>query len=623
MLEQITSPEQIRSMDNRQLESLAAEIRQHLIETVAKNGGHLASNLGVVELTLALHAVFDTPKDKLVFDVGHQAYVHKLLTGRFERFDTLRKAGGISGFPRPSESDYDSFSVGHASTSISAALGIARARDLLGEQSSVVAVVGDGALTGGMCYEALNDAGQSRTPLIVVLNDNEMSISRNVGALSGYLTGLRQSNPYKAFKRALRSGLDRMPLFGKPLMRFLERVRNTLRSLLVDGQFFEALGFEYQGPIDGYDIDRLKRVLKRAKAANRPVLVHVITQKGKGYIPAESDPDSFHGIAPFLVENGQTIGKSTPSCGSLVADMLSDLADQDSRVVAVCAAMASGTGLDAFREKHKTRFFDVGIAEEHAITMAAGLASKGMKPYVAIYSTFMQRAYDQILMDVCLQNLPVTLLLDRAGLSGPDGATHQGVFDLSFLSSMPGMVVVAPRDRHEIARLIALSAHHDGPMAIRYPKDCADMGPNMTRTEPLSVGEWELLNEGKDVMILAVGAMVEVALNTAIELAGKRVQCGVVDARFIKPIDEALLLQVAQSTRLIVTLEQNSEIGGLGAMVLRSLSRMDIQIETMVLGVPDRFIEHGTIAEQLEDCALTPHQLAQRILERGRQRDAG
>ncbi len=616
LLENIHRPSDIRALSRADMGRLASEIRRELVHITSKNGGHLASNLGVVELKLALHAVFDCPRDALVFDVGHQAYVHKMLTGRFSRMDTLRQSGGLAGFPRREESEFDAFTVGHASTAISAALGMARARDLVGEDSAVVAIVGDGALTGGMCYEALNDAGQSETQLIVVLNDNEMSISPNVGALSGYLTGLRQSGPYRSVKRAVRSGLERVPHVGRPLIRLLSRLRDAVRSVFVDGQFFEALGFDYMGPIDGADTERMMRVLRRAKAMGKPVLVHVITQKGRGYSPAEDRPDEFHGVAPFYIESGLQKGQGAPQSGGLMAEKLAAMADADPRVVAVCAAMPGGTGLTAFQQRHGNRFFDVGIAEEHAVTMAAGLAAAGLRPYVCVYSTFMQRAFDQILMDVCLHNLPVTLLLDRAGLVGPDGATHQGVFDLSYLSPMPNLVIAAPRDRHEFERMLDLSLTLPGPMAIRYPKESCDMGPNMVQRGPLRAGEWELLNEGADAVILACGSMVELALAAAIELSGRGVECGVVDARFIKPLDDECLRRAAGKTDLIVTLEENSRVGGFGASVLLRLSELGIRADAMVLGVPDRFIEHGPVERQREEAGLLPTMIADTICER-------
>ena len=618
MLESIQSPEPLKRMSLKELNALAAEIREKLLQTVSLNGGHLASNLGVVELTIALHVVYDCPSDKLVFDVGHQAYAHKLLTGRGPRFDSLRKVGGIGGFPRIEESPFDAFTTGHASTALSAVLGMARARDLMGGTHQVVAVVGDGALTGGMCYEALNDAGQSKTAMVVVLNDNEMSISQNVGALSGHLTALRQSNPYRRFKSAVSVGLDKIPKVGRPILHSVERVRDSLKSLVIDDKFFGALGFEYQGPIDGHDIGRLVRVLRRARLSGRPVLVHVITKKGSGYEPAEDSPDVFHGVPPFDVVNGRIVKKSGMRNGQAMAAELAAIADGDIRVTAVTAAMPDGTGLTLFKKRHPERFFDVGIAEEHAVTMAAGLAISGMRPFVAIYSTFLQRAYDQLIVDVCLQKLPVTLLIDRAGLVGPDGATHQGAFDMAYLRSMPGMVVASPRDVRDLRRLIRLSLEHDGPMAIRYAQEADDMGPNMQENMPLEVGKWELLSAGEDAIILAVGRMVETALSAAIKLVGKGVRCGVIDARFIKPMDEAMLREAAKRHPLLVTLEDGAMMGGFGSAVLEKLAEFSIQTDVITLGIPDRFIEQDTFVGQMAECGLTPPQVVETILSRVR-----
>ncbi len=618
MLDTIQSPAQLKGMTLPELRALAAEIREKLLRTVSSNGGHLASNLGVVELTIALHVVYDCPEDKLVFDVGHQAYAHKLLTGRGPRFDTLRQSGGIAGFPRTDESPYDAFTTGHASTALSAALGMARARDLMGAKHHVAAVVGDGALTGGMCYEALNDAGMSKTAMVVVLNDNEMSISHNVGALSGHLTALRQSNPYRKLKHAVSVGLDKMPGVGRPILHGMERVRDSLKSLVIDDKFFGALGFEYQGPIDGHDLKRMIRVLRRAKEAQRPVLVHVVTKKGSGYEPAEESPDLFHGVPPFDVEGGHIVRKSGLKNGQVMAAELSALADSDIRVTAITAAMPDGTGLTHFKERHPDRFFDVGIAEEHAVTMAAGLAVSGMRPYVAIYSTFLQRAYDQMLVDVCLQKLPVTLMIDRAGLVGSDGATHQGAFDMAYLRSMPNMVVCSPRDVRDLRRLIRLSLAHDGPMAIRYAQQADDMGPNMQENEPLEVGRWELLSAGDDVMILAVGRMVETALNAAIKLVGKGVRCGVIDARFIKPMDEEMLREAARRHPLLVTLEDGVVMGGFGSAVLEKLASWGAETAVATLGIPDRFIEQDTAAGQMADCGLSVPQVVEGILARVR-----
>ena len=498
-------------------------MRAEIIGTVARHGGHLASNLGAVELTLALHYVFDCPEDKLVFDVGHQCYAHKMLTGRLQGLrDSLREEGGVSGFPRASESDCDAFTAGHASTAISAALGMARTRDVMGDDYHVVAVVGDGALTGGMCYEALNDAGQSETRMIVILNDNEMSISHNVGALSKYLTGLRQSRTYRALKRGVRRGLERIPGVGVPMFRFVEKFRDWLKTPFVDGKFFDALGFRYIGPLDGHDLKTLIRIFRRAKEEKGPQILHVVTTKGKGYVPAESHPDTYHGVAPFLVETGELRGEKRVSCGHVAAAELAALAENDIRICAVTAAMPTGTGMEAFGKAYPKRFYDVGIAEEHAVTMAAGMAASGMKPYVAVYSTFLQRAFDQIATDVCINALPVTFLVDRAGLVGADGVTHQGVFDLGYFSMLPNMVVAAPRDVRDLKRLIRLSAEYDGPMAIRYPRDGEDLGARLEAHKPLRVGEWELLSEGEDVVFLAVGRMVQSAMNACIELDAPR-----------------------------------------------------------------------------------------------------
>ena len=615
-LENIHDPSDIKKLNIKQLEQLAEELRAEIIKVVSDRGGHLASNLGVVELTLAMHYVFDAPADKLVFDVGHQCYAHKLLTGRFEGFQKLRNLGGVSGFPQMEESEYDAFTAGHASTAISAALGMARTRDIMKGDFSVVALVGDGALTGGMCYEALNDAGQSGTRMIVILNDNTMSISRNVGAMSNYLTRMRQSVTYRAVKRGIRRGLERIPHIGLPLFRFMEKFKNFLKSLFVDGKFFDALGFTYIGPIDGHDIKHLIRVLKRSRDSQEPVLIHAVTQKGRGYAPAENHPVQFHGVAPFLVESGEALKGGGISMGNIASKELVQLAENDIRICVISAAMTTGTGMDGFQQAHPERFFDVGIAEEHAVTMAAGMASQGMKPYVAIYSTFLQRAYDQIAMDVCRNSLPVTFLIDRAGLVGGDGATHQGVFDISYLRNIPNLVIASPRDVRDLKKLIALSADYDGPMAIRYPKDGEDLGPGIQAQRGFRIGEWELLSSGGDVMIFAVGRMVQFAMQASIELMGKGVSAGVVDARFIKPMDEKLLLAQAARAKMVVTVEENVLAGGFGEGVLEALSKAGYERPVMTLGAPDRFIGHASIDQQLEACGLSATRISRRILER-------
>ena len=613
---EITSPAQLKGLSAAELQTLAGEMRETIIRTVSENGGHLASNLGVVELTLAMHYVYDCPEDRFVFDVGHQSYVHKLLTGRYERFHTLRTRDGLSGFPDADESACDTFVAGHASTAISAALGMARTRDIMGGGGHVVALVGDGALTGGMCYEALNDAGQSETPLTVILNDNEMSIAPNVGALSRYLSHLRQSRGYLGFKRGVRRWLEKIPKIGTPIFRFIEKIRDALKSLFIGGQFFEALGFVYLGPIDGHDIRHMIRVLRRAKRDSRPVLVHVITQKGKGYRPAENHPDEFHGVAPFYVDSGLRRSKeAVPACGAIAARQLNELADSDIRISVITAAMPQGTGMAEFQERHPDRFFDVGIAEEHAVTMAAGMASAGMKPYVAIYSTFLQRGYDQILIDVCRCGLPVTFLIDRAGFVGADGRTHQGLYDLSYLRSIPGLIIAVPRDVRDLKKLIDLSAAVNAPMAIRYPRDGLDLGAGIAAGQPFKVGEWELINSGEDVMFFAVGPMVQLAMQTSIKLTGRGVQAGVVDARFVKPMDEKLLLESAMRTKLVVTLEENSVLGGLGEGIAHVLSECGVPVRTLILGAPDRYVSHARISEQRQECGLSVEEICERVTE--------
>lgn len=616
MLKDIHSGDDLRALGKGELTALAGEIRQTIIRTVSANGGHLSSNLGSVELTLALHRVLDLPRDKLVFDVGHQSYTHKLLTGRLEKFGTLRQKGGLAGFMRPDESPYDVCMTGHASSSISTALGLARARDIMGGSHRVVAVIGDGALTGGLSYEALNDAGQSGTRLTVVLNDNAMSISRNVGAMSAYLTNLRQSTPYRSVKRGIRSGLSHIPLAGRGILRTLERVRDAIRALFLEDRFFEALGFEYQGPIDGHNIGQMEKVLRRAADCPHPVLIHVVTKKGNGYAPAEEHPDRFHGVAPFFVSTGAGQEERAVENGRIMAAELVDMAQRDLRVCAVTAAMPEGTGLSDFAKACPDRFYDVGIAEAHAVSMAAGLALAGMRPYVAVYSTFLQRAFDQILTEVCLQNLPVTLLVDRAGLVGSDGATHQGAFDLMYLGNLPGMTLAAPRDQRDLRRLLRLSLSMEGPMAIRYPRDAFDMGPGMQEGGELKPGEWELLMDGHEVMILAVGRMVELALAVSIELNGKQLSCGVMDARFIKPMDEEKLFQVADRVALVVTLEEGNVQGGFGCAVMEKLAKAGTPVPLLPLGIPDRVIEQGSIEQQMEDAGLTCRQVSERIRER-------
>ena len=622
-MREIREPSELKSMSVKELNALADELRDEIIRTVSEHGGHLASNLGMVELTLALHYVFDAPEDKIVFDVGHQAYAHKLLTGRLQGFHELRSRGGVSGFPQSDESEYDSFAAGHASTAISAALGMARTRDIMRGDNQVIAVVGDGALTGGMCYEALNDAGQSNTRLIVVLNDNEMSISPNVGAMSRYLTHLRQSKSYCALKRGIRRWLSCIPMIGLPIFRFITKLRDMLKALLVDGKFFSALGFEYIGPIDGHDLKHLIRVLRRTKDAEGPVLVHVVTQKGRGYQPAENHPDQYHGVAPFFIESGESKkAGSRVSCGRIAARQLAEMAETDIRICTITAAMPTGTGMEEFGKAHPDRFFDVGIAEEHAVTMAGGMAASGMKPYVAVYSTFLERGYDQMLIDICRNSLPVTFLIDRAGLVGADGATHQGVYDLSYLRHMPNMIIAAPRDVRDLKKLVRLSADVNEPMAIRYPKDVEDLGPAIQSQNEFRVGEWELISGGEDAMIFAVGRMVQTAMQASIELMGKGMSVGVVDARFVKPMDEKLLLEQSRKVKLVVTVEENTVVGGFGEGVMRLLKENNVETDVLTLGVPDRFIGHGTVSQQMIECGLDSFGVSRSVLKRWTERKA-
>ncbi len=617
MLKELKNPEQLKKMDIRQLEQLAQEIREELIRTVSENGGHLASNLGIVELTIALHYVFNCPEDKIVFDVGHQSYVHKLITGRADEFHTLRQQGGISGFPSTEESEYDTFVAGHASSAISAALGMARTRAIMHADNRVIAVVGDGALTGGMCYEALNDAGQSETPLIVILNDNEMSISKNVGALSRYLNGLRQSKGYRGLKRGIRRALERIPHVGVKLFRFIEKLRDMIKSLFIDGKFFEALGFVYIGPIDGHDLKHMIRILRRAKDDKRPLLIHMVTQKGRGYQPAENHPDAFHGVAPFYIESGRSRPRDhETSSGKLIAHQLSDIADQDIRISVISAAMVAGTGMEEFQRRHPDRFFDVGIAEEHAATMAAGMASSGMKPYVALYSSFLQRCYDQIMIDVCRNNLPVTFLIDHAGFVGADGKTHQGLYDISFLRSIPNIVIAAPRDVRDLKKMIDMSVDMQQPMAIRYPKAGLDLGPGMATQTDLAPGKWELLSDGSDVMIFAEGPMVQIAMQTAVELNGKRISVGVIDARFLKPMDREMAVQYGKRVRLIVSLEENTVCGGLGEGIAHILVQNDVHTDMLILGAQDCFVSHARVSQQRAACGMSVDAICDCIQEK-------
>lgn len=612
LLKGINSLESLKNLDIKQLNLLASEIREFLVEKVSKTGGHLASNLGIVELTLAIHKVFDSPRDKIVWDVGHQSYVHKIVTGRKDRFETLRKLGGISGFPKTSESIHDCFNTGHSSTSISAALGLARARDIKKENYSVIAVIGDGALTGGMAFEALNDAGRSPNDLIVVLNDNEMSIARNVGGLSSYLSKIRTEPFYFKVKEDIDLILNKIPAIGKSATKVLDVAKGTIKYAIMPGMIFEELGFKYIGPIDGHNLNELIKVFSRARLFKGPVLIHVYTQKGKGYTYAEESPRRFHGISPFKVETGELVNKKGLTYSKVFRKRIVEIAERDKDIVAITAAMPHGTGLDLFAEKFKDRFFDVGIAEQHAVTMAAGMARNGLKPVVAIYSSFLQRAYDQILHDVALQNLNVVFAIDRAGIVGEDGETHQGIYDISFLSHIPNMTIMAPCDYSEFNMMLEFAfSQNKGPIAIRYPRGS---GPeSLTEARPIVRGKGVKIIEGSDVTIVAIGDMVEVSLEAAELLRDWGIDAEVINARFVKPLDEEEIINSAKKTGKVATVESNTILGGFGSKVLKVINDRRIHAEVKIFGFPDWPICHGSKNELFERYGLDSQSLAYNI----------
>lgn len=600
LLSQIDCPSQLKNLTIPQLQQLAEEIRKKIICTVSENGGHLAPNLGVVELTIALHYVFDTAADRIIWDVGHQAYTHKLLTGRRSQFHTLRQYQGISGFPKRSESKFDAFGTGHSGTSISAALGISIAKDLKKSPHRAIAVIGDGSMTGGMAFEALNHAGDVNKNLIVVLNDNEMSISPNVGALSSFLSRKLSNKTLINLKKDVENFLKSIPGLGPNIIQILKRSEDSLMTLLTPGMLFQALDFHYIGPIKGHRLDRLIETFETARHIQGPVLIHVMTQKGKGYQPAECDPTSFHGVGSFDISTGRSCSPSpdrvcAPSYTKVFGDSIVQLAESDPKVLAITAAMPQGTGLEAFAKRFPDRFFDVGIAEQHAVTFAAGLATEGFKPVVAVYSTFLQRAYDQIVHDVCLQDLHVIFAMDRGGIVGEDGPTHHGVFDLSFLRHIPNMVVMAPKDENELQHMLKTAVEHGGPVAVRYPRGNG-LGVTMDeKPERLPVGKGEVLREGEDILLLAVGSTVQAALEAAERLQKNGVRAAVINARFVKPLDQELILTWAKKTGRIITIEENVLQGGFGSAVLEMLQKAEYFPRNFVrLGLPDTFVPHGS-----------------------------
>lgn len=595
ILERIKETNDIKDLNWEELDVLACEVRQFLVEKVSEHGGHLASNLGVVELTIAMHKAFSLPKDKMIWDVGHQAYTHKLLTGRRDGFETLRKFGGMSGFPKRNESDCDVFDTGHSSTSISAGLGYVEAREILGEDYKVVSVIGDGSLTGGMAYEALNNAAHLNSNFVIILNDNNMSISENVGGMSKYLAGIRTAKVYNELKKGVTGALNRIPGVGKNIVSSIRKTKNSIKQLFVPGMLFEEMGLTYLGPVDGHDIKKLYRTLREAQKMDHAVLVHVLTQKGKGYAPAEQNPSKFHGIGPFDMETGNTVEvKEKDTYTDVFGKVMYKEGEKEPKLVAITAAMKDGTGLSGFQKKYPERFFDVGIAEEHAVTFAAGLAAAGLKPVFAVYSSFLQRGYDQIVHDVCMQNLPVVFAIDRAGLVGNDGETHQGAFDLAYLSHIPNMTMMSPKNKWELADMLRFAIRHDGPIAFRYPRGTAYDGLKERRA-PIVLGKSEMIYEESDIAIFSVGHMMEVAHQVWEHLKEKGYSCSLINSRFVKPMDTDVLEQMAEKHKLFVTIEEGVMTGGYGEQVMNYVSREVLPVKVLINAIPDQYVEQGNI----------------------------
>lgn len=615
-LEKIRKANDIKKIEREHLGELAQEIRDFLIRKISVTGGHLGSNLGCVELTMALHLALDLPKDKIVWDVGHQAYTHKLLTGRRDGFDTLRKYGGMSGFPKRKESECDCFDTGHSSTSISAGLGMVKARDIKGEKNTIVSVIGDGSLTGGMAYEALNNASRLETNFIIILNDNNMSISENVGGVSKYLNNIRTADMYLDLKEGVYNSLHGKSKYGDKVVSQIRRAKSSFKHLVVPGMFFEDMGITYLGPVDGHNISAMVRLLGEARKIRGAVLMHVITQKGKGYVPAERHPARFHGAEPFDIETGiPSKPQSKANYTDIFSTVMCKLGQRQENVVAITAAMPDGTGLKRFRNRYPDRFFDVGIAEEHAVTFAAGLAAGGLRPIVAIYSSFLQRAYDQILHDVCLQNLPVIFAVDRAGLVGSDGETHQGIFDLSYLSSIPNMHIMAPKNKWELSDMLKFALVSDMPMAIRYPRGEAFDGLKDNRA-PILYGKSEPLYEEEDIILFAVGSMVKVALEVRSQLKERGYSCSLTNARFVKPIDESAVREACKEHRLLVTLEENVLSGGYGEKVRAYVDEIGASAQVLNIAIPDEYVEHGNVELLKREIGIDADSVTTRILTR-------
>ena len=617
ILEQIKGPENLKNMSPEELCVLAGEIRTFLIEKISHTGGHLASNLGVVELTIALLRTFDLPKDKIIWDVGHQSYTHKILSGRMQEFDELRQYGGLSGFPKRKESPYDAFDTGHSSTSISAGLGIAQGRDILGEDYKVVSVFGDGALTGGMAYEALNNAARMKKNFIIVLNDNKMSISENVGGMSRYLGGLRTGNGYNDLKKNVADTLERIPVVGERMIDRIKRTKNSIKQLFIPGMLFENMGITYLGPVDGHNIQALCKVFKEAQKLDHAVLVHVLTKKGKGYEPAEKNPAAFHGVSPFDIKTGRPVAeKKYPTYTDVFSKKLCQLGETHPELVAVTAAMPDGTGVAAFGKRFPDRFFDVGIAEAHAVTSAAGMAAAGLRPVVAVYSSFLQRGYDQILHDVCIQNLPVIFAVDRAGLVGSDGETHQGIFDYSYLTSIPNMSVAAPKNLWELRAMLDFAMDYKAPFAIRYPRGTAYRGLKEFM-QPISYGKGEMLYEEEDIALLAVGSMVSTGEHVREKLKEEGYSCTLANARFVKPFDKELVERLAKNHRLIVTMEENVLQGGFGLPVTAYIHEHYPQVKVLNIAIPDAYVEHGNVSVLREGLGIDSDSIIRKLKTEG------
>ena len=613
LLEKIEQSSDIKKLKEEEYPVLAQEIRNFLLDKISKTGGHLASNLGVVELTMALHLAFDLPKDKIVWDVGHQAYTHKILSGRRDGFNDLRQFGGMSGFPKRKESPYDAFDTGHSSTSISAGLGIAQARDILGDDYSVISVIGDGALTGGMAYEALNNAAQMEKNFIIILNDNEMSISENVGGMSSYLSGIRTKESYANLKKGVEKALNAIPVVGSGLKNSVYMLKNGIKQFLVPGMLFEDMGITYLGPVDGHDVKAMVRVLKEAKRVRHAVVVHVITKKGKGYGPAEKNPARFHGVDAFDVATGKSIKeKKYPSYTDVFSEKMCALAKDNPKLVALTAAMPDGTGLTKFSKQYPKRFFDVGIAEGHEVTSAAGMASAGLKPVVAVYSSFLQRGYDQVLHDVCIQDLPVLFAIDRAGLVGSDGETHQGIFDVSFLSLVPGMSIMAPKNLWELESMLEFGVGFEKPLAIRYPRGQAYRGLEEFAA-PVEYGKAEMLYEEKDIALFALGSMVSTGEHVREKLKAKGHSCTLVNARFVKPLDTEMIDRLCENHKLIVTMEENVLRGGMGMCITKYIHDKYPGIRVIQIALPDAYVEHGNVTALREMLGIDSDSVIRRI----------